>query len=158
MNWETYRERALQTAPSYETPDEQLLHGASKLPEEAQELQNAVDLHWDVLDEFTKEAGDCYWYIAIIDDVIRGGYDIVSDMPGGITRKVAWLSGAIGSHVYQDAPIDDILSALGHVRGTLQRWIQDCPDITRDDVWTQNLNKLRDRHGNSFTPYEDQNR
>ena len=169
MEWATYVDEALKTSPD-EVPDLslaefRLLHASSGLSDEVREYQGAR-----TPDGRREEASDICWYMALAWHALTEAADFGSTVMSEPRRwptsseidddlgAAAQFSGAVESVVCQRAPISDYKMRMARCLGEIAAMLVRDPDIGLSDVWRRNVDKLRARHGTTFSPAADQER
>jgi len=153
LTWDEYCAEAVKTAPQ-QSWDEQAKQAILGLSGEAREVAEAGD------GSRAAELGDCFWYLALACDAM-GLRDIhMQGMAGAgadsLTDTALALAESAESLFYQsDASAGDDIKRL-----LWTAYLQACEMVDGDpaDIWADNIRKLRDRHGSSFSPADEQDR
>jgi len=156
MDWQEYVKKATRTAPE-QGPDAQLKQAIFGMVGELGEVREAA------IDEMADECGDCAWYLALAYDATGVALDLPGD-PYEARPDVRRYGGAIGcglceaaeSYFYQGD--ETALPEIGELLVEYAWWLEDVCPVSMEDVRADNIRKLRDRHGESFTPAEGQDR
>lgn len=169
MKWGDYVRKAVATAPD-QPPEMQLAQAACGLPDEVREYLDA-----DGQADVWQEAGDCLWYIAVGHDALRLLVDdryLYRGCGAGsppwtwavaapqyridLLKAAARASGSGEGIGWQKKPVEHQLSDLTFGFGAVASWIHDSLPVA--DILSRNADKLRSRHGDSFTPADEQKR
>jgi len=168
LTWSDYTTEALRTSPD-EVPDLtlrefRLMHAALGLNDEVREYRQAGSI-----DERESEASDIAWYLALACRALADMSDIdFIDRPPQrwpMTNPVTFspeasrrFAGAVESVVCQRADIADYQQQMAQYLGEIAAMLLTDPDLDLESVWRRNVEKLRDRHGSSFSPADEQER
>lgn len=162
MDWTTYQKEALKTAPDHDSPEERMMQALLGLVAESRELAEQPGLD---------ELGDICWYYALLADAVdelephsqtpripssvrvddyRMGHD-----DDQLNVAIAWLCNQAEKKLFQDG------ADIGTTAANIGQYIRDTMHMHEhppSEVYRWNIDKLRDRHGESWSSMDEQDR
>jgi len=155
MKWTDYVDAAVKTAADH-PPKQQLAQAALGIAGELGEVHDAPP------DERDEEAGDCFWYLALaahaVDQIVEGpmpepgGYGLRGDFAIDPISRLAEMTEGI---VYQHEPVERYTEGLHTNIRDIGYALRGLTDTPAEEIWRLNVDKLADRHGESFSGRED---
>lgn len=149
LTWDEYVDEALKTAPD-QPAERQLVQGALGLVGETEEYAAVPS---------PEEAGDCWYYVALMADAHTVGFSL--HYSGNSYRircgasYAAQVAERVESYVFQKSTGHGRRSVAGAMNVYVD-WLTDqsLKQATPREIWTANIDKLRDRHGTSHPAQE----
>lgn len=158
MEWETYVDEALKTA-SPQSQSGQLAQAFMGLVGEVEEVHQSTPGDDPRLQmEFIREVGDCLWYLALAWDAFSDNCDpqipfahdpskVYGNGYRAVMTNLAITCDAVEKAHWQDRETTDIANALYLGFDSTSRWLSSISPEPLGKIAEQNIEKLRDRHG-----------